>query len=180
MSDFFDCQCEIWSDGRAVGSFRSHCPTVGQNSSDNLSGNRKIHPIVGPKSDIADYRRLPPIIIPPDASSPTARFFHPIFHPTHRSSDQSGNGTPAYDTQRHTHHANTQIQTRTHTQVPHNCTHVHTRNNTHARQKHTRTYTHAHKQALQLHSSMELGFSCKAEQYLFLSCWHVVYLVFVL
>ena len=37
-------------------------------------GNRKLPPIVGPKSDMADYRRLPPIIIFPDTSSPTARF----------------------------------------------------------------------------------------------------------
>ena len=54
-------------------SFRSHCPTVWPNSRDNLSGNRKLPPIVGPKSDMADYRRLlfpPTQVLPlPDFSS---------------------------------------------------------------------------------------------------------------
>ena len=59
-------------------------------------GNRKLPPIVGPKSDMADYRRLPPIIISPRRKFSHCPIFHPIFHPTLRSSDQSGNGTPAF------------------------------------------------------------------------------------
>ena len=54
-------------------------------------GNQKLPPIVGPKSDMADYRQLPPIIIFPDASSPTARFYIWFFI----RPDQSGNGTLA-------------------------------------------------------------------------------------
>ena len=55
-------------------------------------GNRKLSPIVGPKSDMADYRRFPPIIIFPRRKFSHCPIFHPIFHPTLRSSDQSGNG----------------------------------------------------------------------------------------
>ena len=58
-------------------------------------GKRKLPPIVGPKSDMADYRRLHPIIIFPQRKFSHCPIFHPIFHPTLRSSDQSGNGTPA-------------------------------------------------------------------------------------
>ena len=54
-------------------------------------GSRKLPPIVGPKSDMADYHWLPPII-----TFPWREFSHcPIFHPTLRSCDQSGNGKPA-------------------------------------------------------------------------------------
>ena len=44
-------------------SFRSHCPTVGPNSRDDISGNGILHLIVGPKSSMSDYCRSPPIII---------------------------------------------------------------------------------------------------------------------
>ena len=50
------------------------------------SGNRKLPPIVGPKCDMADCCRLPPIIIPPSPPPPRCMFshcphFHPIFYP---------------------------------------------------------------------------------------------------
>ena len=61
-------------------------------------GNRKLPPIVGPKSDMADYRRLHPIIISPRHKSSYCNYpiFQPIFQATPRSSDQSGNGTPLH------------------------------------------------------------------------------------
>ena len=49
-----------------------------------LIDSEKLPPIVGPKSDTTDYRRLPPIIISPDASSPSGPIFHLIFHPIPR------------------------------------------------------------------------------------------------
>ena len=58
-------------------------------------GNRKLPPIVGPKSAMADYHRLPPIILFPRRKFSHCPIFHPIFHPNLRSSDQSDNGTPA-------------------------------------------------------------------------------------
>ena len=54
-------------------------------------GNRKLPPIVGPKSDMADYRWLPLIIIFPHRKFSHCPIFHLIFLPTLRSSDQSGN-----------------------------------------------------------------------------------------
>ena len=48
-------------------------------------GNRKLSPIVGSKSDMADYRRLPPIIIFPRRKFSHCLIFHPIFHPTLQS-----------------------------------------------------------------------------------------------
>ena len=66
--------------------FRSHCRTVGRtvgpNFRDNLSGDLKLPPIIRPKSDMADYRRLPPIIIFPRRKFSHCPIFHPIFHPT--------------------------------------------------------------------------------------------------
>ena len=52
------------------------------------SANRKLPPIVGPKSDMADYRRLPPIIIFTQRKFSHCPIFHPIFHPTLRSVGQ--------------------------------------------------------------------------------------------
>ena len=49
-------------------------------------GNRKLPPIVGPKSDMADYHRLPPIIIFSRRKFSQCPIFHPIFYPTLRSS----------------------------------------------------------------------------------------------
>ena len=66
-------------------SLRSHCPTVGTKSH---IGNRKLPPIVGPKSDMADYCRLPPIIIFPRRKFSHCPIFHLIFHPTLRSVEQ--------------------------------------------------------------------------------------------
>ena len=59
-------------------------------------GYRKLPPIVGPKSDMADYRRLHPIFISPRHKSSYYPIFQPIFQPTLRSTDQSGNGTPLH------------------------------------------------------------------------------------
>ena len=63
-------------------SFRSHCPTKSH------IGNRKLPPIVRPKSDMADYCRLPPISIFPRRKFSHCPIFHPIFHPTLRSVGQ--------------------------------------------------------------------------------------------
>ena len=50
--------------------------------------NRKLPPIVGPKSDMADYCRLPPINIFPRCKLSHCLIFHPIFHPILRSVGQ--------------------------------------------------------------------------------------------
>ena len=50
--------------------------------------NRKLPPIVGPKSDMADYRRLPPIIIFLRRKFSHCPIFHPIFQATLRSVEQ--------------------------------------------------------------------------------------------
>ena len=51
--------------------------------------NRKLPPIVGPKSDTADYRRLPPIsIFFPRRKFSHCPIYHPIFYPILRSVGQ--------------------------------------------------------------------------------------------
>ena len=65
-------------------SFRSLCPTVGPNLRDNLSGNRKLPLIVGPRSNMSDYHWSPTIIIFPQRKFSRC----PIFHPTLRSVGQ--------------------------------------------------------------------------------------------
>ena len=63
---------------------------ISTNNRNNLSGNRKLPPIVGAKSNMSDYRRSPPIIIHP---TPTPRhkfsrcpIFYLIFHNIHMTS----------------------------------------------------------------------------------------------
>ena len=70
-------------------SFRSHCPTVGPNLTLAIKNSLRSSDQSLTWQTTADYLRL---LFSPDASSPTARFFIRFFI---RSSDQSGNGTPA-------------------------------------------------------------------------------------
>ena len=58
--------------------------------------NRKLPSIVGPKSDMADYRRLPPIIIFPRCKFSHCPIFHPIFLPILRSVGQWNAGFRVY------------------------------------------------------------------------------------
>ena len=59
-------------------------------------GNRKLPLIVGPKSDMADYHRLPPIIIFLRCKFSHCPIFHPIFHPILRSVRQWDAGLSVY------------------------------------------------------------------------------------
>ena len=69
-------------------SFRSRCQQSGQLS----PWQSNVNPDRPTELQMSDYRRSPPIIV----IFPWRKFFHwPDFPPTRRSSDLSGNGTPA-------------------------------------------------------------------------------------
>ena len=70
-------------------SFRSHCPTVGPNLTLAIENYLRSSDQSLTLQTTTDYLRL---LFSPDASSPTARFFIRF---SIRSSDYSGNGTPA-------------------------------------------------------------------------------------